>query len=477
VVDHSIHTRLREPDEIAANTVHSRRSAVSLRALRRFLPATLFLSLLVSPAWIKWHFFSDHRPVGLAVLLIPALTLGAALVISGVARAQPLLRQLLIAGLVLKIVFAAGYSGMTFQVYGSADNVMYFDTATTAPTMELATGYWRDQTVGTAFVLRLTWVLMRVVGESFSGLSVVFALLAFSGACLLFYAALRQRATIDSSLLLVLLLFFPSFVFWSATIGKEAPIVFSIGLFSWGLSSVLAKGLRPLYLLSGGLGLLGCMMIRPHIAAMLAVASFSAFTISSPRRSPLGLLGRFGGIGLLGFGLVYVMTSAQAFLRLEEVSIASGTVFMTERIGITNVGGSALGIAALGERLSLGPFFLFRPFPWEISSPMALLVSIEGLFLLWLFWSRRRSLKVALRSALRDPYLLFQLIFVIGFVVAFSSISNWGIIARQRVMIYPMIFFLLCQRPEGSLQRRSYIRVRRSVPPPVGLERPRLARR
>jgi hypothetical protein len=47
-------------------------------------------------------------------------------------------------------------------------------------------------------------------------------------------------------------------------------------------------------------------------------------------------------------------------------------------------------------------------------------------------------------SALRNPYLAFVVVYFTGFVLAFSSLANFAILARERVQVLPMFFALLC---------------------------------
>jgi len=43
----------------------------------------------------------------------------------------------------------------------------------------------------------------------------------------------------------------------------------------------------------------------------------------------------------------------------------------------------------------------------------------------------------------RMPYITFVLAFTLGFVIAFSSFNNFGLLARQRSQVYPYFVALL----------------------------------
>jgi apolipoprotein N-acyltransferase len=68
---------------------------------------------------------------------------------------------------------------------------------------------------------------------------------------------------------------------------------------------------------------------------------------------------------------------------------------------------------------------------------------LEGLFLLVLLvasWRRLRNIPKLVRT---NPYVAFALFYVLGFVWAFSAIGNFGILARQRVLMLPAFLVLL----------------------------------
>jgi hypothetical protein len=48
---------------------------------------------------------------------------------------------------------------------------------------------------------------------------------------------------------------------------------------------------------------------------------------------------------------------------------------------------------------------------------------------------------------MRQPYVLYCLIFTMAFIVAFSSFNNFGILVRQRAQLFP--FFLVLLTPLG----------------------------
>ena len=114
--------------------------------------------------------------------------------------------------------------------------------------------------------------------------------------------------------------------------------------------------------------------------------------------------------------------------------------------GSTSKGGS--GVTGSGIR-SPGDFpagflkVLFRPFPQEANNEQALASSLEGALLLLVFaWRFFPMLKNGVKIR-RNPYLIFVLVFTLGFIVAFSSFNNFGLLARQRSQVMPYFLALL----------------------------------
>ncbi|HEX6331130.1 MAG TPA: hypothetical protein VF129_07565, partial [Actinomycetota bacterium] len=86
---------------------------------------------------------------------------------------------------------------------------------------------------------------------------------------------------------------------------------------------------------------------------------------------------------------------------------------------------------------------LFRPFIFEAHNTQALVAAVEGSVLIAIVLYHWRSLVASLRGFRRQPYVAFVLAYVAMFIVGFSSIANFGILARQRVQLYPLFFVLL----------------------------------
>jgi hypothetical protein len=92
---------------------------------------------------------------------------------------------------------------------------------------------------------------------------------------------------------------------------------------------------------------------------------------------------------------------------------------------------------------------LYRPFPFEVRSPQALLTSLEGFALLILVAGSLRRLARLPLELVRRPYVAFAVVYTLAFIYAFSSLSNFGILARERSQLLPVLFVVLCS-PRAS---------------------------
>ena len=71
-----------------------------------------------------------------------------------------------------------------------------------------------------------------------------------------------------------------------------------------------------------------------------------------------------------------------------------------------------------------------------LSMPLLLVLTVAA-------WPRLKALPTLLR---RNPYLVFAVVYALAFILAFSGFANFGILARQRVLMVPFFLVLLARR-------------------------------
>ncbi len=88
---------------------------------------------------------------------------------------------------------------------------------------------------------------------------------------------------------------------------------------------------------------------------------------------------------------------------------------------------------------------IFRPYIWESGSPTMLFSGLENSFLLLIvIWAALTSPLTFLRSLIKDPFLIFCLLFtlILGFGVGLST-SNFGALVRYKIPFLPFFSFLI----------------------------------
>ncbi len=313
---------------------------------------------------------------------------------------------------------------------------------------------------GTEFIRLLLSGVYTISGPTRLGGYVVFSFVSFWG-LYLFYRAfsiavpdgLRRRYA-------VLVFFLPSMLFWPSSVGKEAWMTTMLGLGSYGLARLLAEkrhAYLPLLVALAGLGI-----VRPHVGAIfltgLAVAFVVRRTSGTGRmiRKIVGLLVMAVAAGLLlaqlqsYFGLEEGLDASELFERTSERSAQGGSRFeTTQPTGVADLPWAVITV-------------LFRPFPYEAGSIAGLITSIEGTLLLGMFmWNAQRVARVP-KFLITRPYVGYVVVYSLAFTFAFSAVSNFGILARQRTQLFPFVVVLLAI-PIGT-DMRPWRRIFRASP-------------
>lgn len=389
------------------------------------------------------------RPAPL--ILVVVLVAGTLPFVDAAAGPDPRIRRVLFSALFLKLMSGFLRYYVTFGVYGGAADAPYYDQAGKVIAPQLRLGIWSPSQVefanrggGTsnlAFIVG--WVYHLLTPDIVVGF-VLFSWFGFVGLVLFYRAGVTALPHVDRRRLAVFTMLLPSLLFWPSGLGKDAWIQLTMGLATLGAAQLLAPRVRrsgPFLFL---LGIAGAAVVRPHMALLLTAALVAALGL---RRAT----GQWGGVSRIslalgGFALLFVLSSQVERLLGSEVIGGSGPSLVEVSRTSSADGASEFEARPVTNPLQF-PFaavsVIFRPFPVEARSALQLATSIEGTVLLIACVRNRARLRRALRSAFDQPYVLFCLVYSIGFVVAFSNIGNFGILARQRAQLFPFLVVLL----------------------------------
>ena len=399
---------------------------------------------------LAWALETQSYNIWGAVVVVPVIVAINAVLIWQVSQrsSEPWLAA------VLSVAFAAKMAGtmvryfVAFVVYkGVADASGYNGYA--ASHYEL----WRQGFVvwdlggaqGTQMMKILTTGIYTVIGPSPLAGFVVFGSFAFWGQYLL-YRAFRVALPYGNGRRYALLVFLiPSMLYWPSSIGKESWLLFFVGVTAFGAAKFFSRQRGGIALLAAGA--VGTTLVRPHIAVLLFAALLAAQLFRPKGVRSTDILTKVGGVLILAGAAYILATQSATFLGIDDLdwqaisesvdvagenTVQGGSAFTP--VPITSIIGIPIAVVTL----------IFRPFPWEAHSAQLFVQSLEGVFLLILTvraWPRLRRLPSTMR---RTPYVVFCVVYCSAFIWAFSSFGNFGILARQRVLMLPLFFVLLC---------------------------------
>jgi hypothetical protein len=334
----------------------------------------------------------------------------------------------------------------------------------------LAGGEWPTATrfSGSFFVRLLTGMVYFVTGPTIVGISIFWAWLGLIGMLFFYKAFVTAFPQGNRRLYMMLVLLFPSMLLWTSSLGKDALMMLAGGLATYGAARS-RRGMDFLGILCLLLGIGSMLAIRGHMAAIFTVALAMSLVVRPVRADSMAPFLKVAGLICVAVAAVGIAVVASRLVGLERLDVEEVQGFIGERQGFTGQtrrvlgegehGGSAFKPIDTSSPLGLAiliPTVLFRPFPWEAHNANAMITAVESLGLLALIVYRRRSVTAALLGSPRSSFLLLSVLYALMFIYIFSAVANFGIIARQRVQIFPYVFmwiaYLGARRPaaEGS---------------------------
>jgi hypothetical protein len=398
---------------------------------------------------------------------------------------RPLLR-LAVIGLFAKLAGCLIRYWVAFSAYGgNADAQRYHNDG------KLLAGAIRQGTAalsnivprgtGTLFMSRLTATLYTFVGSSKLAAFLLFGWFGYWGAVCFLLAAIRAVPGLAVRRYAAMMFLAPSLVFWPSSIGKEAFMMGCLGAATLGSARLLTGrwGGATMPLLVGGL--LGAGLVRPHFAAIWVAGLVTGLAVSMvTRTNAAGRMHRVRIVAVLAVGVVALVGLAGATLRyLNESTNQSDNAPVVDKVTAifdataarTTQGGSSFTPVAVHSPLDWPLAIvrtLTRPLLVEASSAAALLPAVEMTVFLALAlvgWRRIANLPLMLR---RCPYVVFAAVVLMMWGLAFASIGNLGILARERSLVVPLLALLVCV-PARQRRTMGAVPHPRSLPPRVGV--------
>jgi len=342
---------------------------------------------------------------------------------------------------------------MAYSLYGGfSDSASYHQAGVVlAPLFRHGIYQNLGQMSGTRFLEILTGQVYAFIGPTLFGGFMVFSWFSFLG-CYLFYRAFRTAYPEgDGHRYALLVFFFPTMLFWPASIGKEAFMILALGAAALGAAQLFVGRFRGLGWLA--LGLWGAAVVRPHMALIVGAGLVMAAPLvvlrggaEGKRRRRSRLTGAVLVLGLLVAGPMLISV-AERFFHLQSFNSQTAQELLDQTTQQSTKNGSTFTTPSPNNPAGFAVSavtVLFRPFPFEVRNAQSLLASLEGLSLLGFCVLSFRRLAQLPAEASRRPYLVFGLVYTLAFIYAFSALGNFGILARERSQLLPELFVILC---------------------------------
>jgi len=304
---------------------------------------------------------------------------------------------------------------------------------------------------GSQFMIACNYIPANLMGMGYFANAIFFGFLGFIAFFFLYLICknvIHYNSKFYKFKFFPFLLFLPSLHFWSSGVGKDTMLFLCISMVAYGFMHITRR--FPLIVI----GLLISFGIRPHITLILLISFGLAYVINTKITTPRRIFILI--IILSASGLI--LPSVLNFVKMDELSVEQLEQFSTDKAAaLSKSAGSAIDISSYSYPLKVLTF-LYRPFFFDINGIPALVASFENLLLVFLSIRLMRSrFFMTFKAAPLVIQGLF-LFFIIGALVFCLSLSNLGIILRQRNMFLPgLILFVLWSfsyRQELDLKRK-----------------------
>lgn len=355
--------------------------------------------------------------------------------------------------LVAKMVGAYMRYLLAYHVYGGNDSGRYHEAG-----VRIANEYLDGErsvssliptSFGTRFIEELNGIVALLTGRSLLASFMVFSWLGFLGLWAFVAAIRRAVPDVDIRLYALLVFFLPSSLFWPSSLGKEAWMLFGLGLFATGAARVLTYQTRGLIYL--GAGVLATAMVRPHVTVIaLSCFTLALFLIRGRQGRALSPVLTLVTVASIAGAAAFASGPLEQILPRSDEGFSAVLEATSER---SSQGGSEIEVSTPNSPLEYPVAFLtvmFRPLPFEVRTFTQFLSSLESAALLTLVILWRRRIFGAVGRIVGDPYLRFAVLYTLAFAFAWSSVGNLGIMARQRVQVLPFLLILLCWSPVAT---------------------------
>lgn len=320
----------------------------------------------------------------------------------------------------------------TYTLFNRSDSKLYYERPQWRDT------WWEYFGTSTTFIDFLGWPFINVLGFSYEMMMVLFAWFGYIGfvyAYLFFRENIPIKIKVFNIDFLTLILFLPNMHFWTASLGKGAPIFMSLMMFVYAIKDPKSRWITLL------LGSLITYYIRPHVFLFVAAGTVLGFMTGKEKIAFWKKMLIY--IGMIG-SLLFVQDTILGVAGLNESEnlVEGFEDFSEDRAGELSKSGSGVAMANYPLPLKLFTFW-FRPLFLDAPGLLGLIVSMENLIYLFLFF---KILKKDFLSFLKKSPVSVKMsitVFLLASIAMSFVMSNLGIIMRQKSMVMYFLFFVI----------------------------------
>lgn len=310
--------------------------------------------------------------------------------------------------------------------------------------------YGRMSGFGTAVILAFVQELKMNIGGSFLDYFMLFQAAGFWGLVIIcrIIQEIYEEVGAEPSGWVYLPLFLPGLHFWTAAIGKDAPIFLAVALSVWA-SMRLSKRLPAI-----GLALILMVAIRTHIGLIALIALAIAALVG--RRTKLWVKALL--LAGIAAGAYVIGSNFESTFHFD----ARNPDALSDYMSAVGAMGEGSGGDALIMQASLplkALFLWFRPFFVDAENIMGYVASLENLALLIIIGFLTLNFRSVRSLFFKVPYMRFAIVMFAAVTVMLALVNyNVGLGLRQKMMVMPcllVIFATLLAMRAGQSKQRS----------------------
>jgi hypothetical protein len=314
----------------------------------------------------------------------------------------------------------------------------------------------------TTFIDFLSWPFINLFGFNYEMMMALFTWFGYLG---FVYAYMFFRENIPVKIkvfknfdLLLLTLFLPNMHFWTASLGKGAPIFMGLMMFAYAINNPKSR------LITLILGSVVIYFIRPHVFLFVAVGSVLGYMTGREKisfwKKTLIYIGMIGGLIIVQDQILGI-----AGLDGSEDLVSDFENFADDRAGGLSDSGSGIDIANYPLPLKLFTFW-FRPLFFDAPGILGLIVSVENLIYLLLFGKILKKDFIFFLKKSSISVKMSLVVFLLSSYALTFVMSNLGIIMRQKSMVMYFLFFViyyyLAQKKYDRIVKIKRLRMKRN---------------